>query len=420
MAIQFPNSPGIGSVFTDTDAGFSYEWTGVVWKSFTPAAANNIKELDDISSGFDNSTTTFNLTIGGTAYQPRNAAMLQISLGGVIQEPGTDYTVSTSTITFTTAPNAGLDFFGVVRGTAVAIDYANNGNVQTKQEFTATEGQTSFTITGGYTAGYIDVFRNGVRLAADDITISSGTAVVLATPAQAGDIIETVKYTVASLVVSQGEFTNLNVSGIITGGSFSGDGSGLTGVASTDNIQTATPAKFLSDVSITGVTTVGVVTGGTSISAGVFYGDGSALTGIDASTLKSGSDVKAQANPGGVVVTGVLTATSAVFDGNVTIGGTLTYQDVEHIDSVGIITAQQGIQVLFNGANITGIVTVGVTTIKSGEIEVVGVLTATTVKAGSAISITDGAISATRFHGSGMVRLNRNISWHCHRINYCN
>ena len=41
--------------------------------------------------------------------------MLQISLGGVIQEPGTDYTVSTSTITFTTAPNAGLDFFGVVR-----------------------------------------------------------------------------------------------------------------------------------------------------------------------------------------------------------------------------------------------------------------------------------------------------------------
>mgnify|MGYP001160949403 CR=1 FL=1 len=401
MAIQFPNSPGIGSVFTDTDAGFSYEWTGVVWKSFTPAAANNIKELDDISSGFDNSTTTFNLTIGGTAYQPRNAAMLQISLGGVIQEPGTDYTVSTSTITFTTAPNAGLDFFGVVRGTAVAIDYANNGNVQTKQEFTATEGQTSFTITGGYTAGYIDVFRNGVRLAADDITISSGTAVVLATPAQAGDIIETVKYTVASLVVSQGEFTNLNVSGIITGGSFSGDGSGLTGVASTDNIQTATPAKFLSDVSITGVTTVGVVTGGTSISAGVFYGDGSALTGIDASTLKSGSDVKAQANPGGVVVTGVLTATSAVFDGNVTIGGTLTYQDVEHIDSVGIITAQKGIQVLANGANITGIVTVGVTTIKSGEIEVVGVLTATTVKAGSAISITDGAISATRFHGSG-------------------
>ena len=227
MAIQFPNSPGIGSVFTDTDAGFSYEWTGVVWKSFTPAAANNIKELDDISSGFDNSTTTFNLTINGVAYQPRNAAMLQISLGGVIQEPSTDYTVSTSTITFTTAPSSGLDFFGVVRGTAVAIDFANDGNVQTKQEFTATLGQTSFTVTGGYTQGYVDVFRNGVRLGSDDFTDTSETAIVLTVPAQADDLIEVVKYNVASIVVSQGEFTNINVTGIVTANSFEGDGSSL-------------------------------------------------------------------------------------------------------------------------------------------------------------------------------------------------
>ena len=59
----------------------------------------------------------------------------------------------------------------------------------------------------------------------------------------------------------------------------------MTGVASTDNIQTSTPVTVLSDVTITGVTTVGVVTGATSISAGVFYGDGSALTGIDATKL---------------------------------------------------------------------------------------------------------------------------------------
>jgi len=354
VAIQFPNNPGIGSVFTDTDAGFSYEWTGVVWKSFTPAAANNIKELDDISSSFDNSTTTFDLTISGAAYQPRNAAMLQISLGGVIQEPSTDYTVSTSTITFTTAPSSGLDFFGVVRGTAVAIDYANDGNVQTKQEFTATLGQTSFTVTGGYRAGFIDVFRNGVRLGSDDFTDTSGTAIVLTVPAQADDLIETVKYNVASIVTTAGQFENLNISG---------------------------------------VTTVGVVTGGTSVSASHFYGDGSALTGIDATAISdSGGNVKAQANPGGIVITGVATATTfvgdltgdvtgntsgtagglsgsptiavtnvtgvaATFTGNVTIGGTLTYQDVSHIDAVGIITAQQGIQVLANGLDITGVST---------------------------------------------------------------
>ena len=151
---------------------------------------------------------------------------------------------------------------------------------------------------------------------------------------------------------------NINVAGVITASSFVGSGEGLTGVASTDNIQTATAAKFLSDVSITGVTTVGVVTSGTSVSASHFYGDGSALTGIDATSIKdSGGNVKAQANPNGIVVTGVLTATTGSFSGNVTIGGTLTYQDVEHIDSVGIITAQQGIQVLANGLDITGVST---------------------------------------------------------------
>ena len=50
-----------------------------------------------------------------------------------------------------------------------------------------------------------------------------------------------------------------------------------------------------------------------------------------------------------------LTGAAATFSGNVTIGGTLTYQDVEHIDSVGIITAQKGIQVLANGLDITGV-----------------------------------------------------------------
>ena len=49
--------------------------------------------------------------------------------------------------------------------------------------------------------------------------------------------------------------------------------------------------------------------------------------------------------PSGAVVTGVLTATSASFSGNVSVGGTLTYEDVTNIDAVGVITAQQGIKV---------------------------------------------------------------------------
>ena len=188
---------------------------------------------------------------------------------------------------------------------------------------------------------------------------------------------------------------NINVAGVITASSFSGNGAGLTGVASTDNIQTATEAEFLGGVKISGVTTVGVVTAATSVQSGVFYGP---ITG-DVTGNVTGNATGLSGTPN--ITVGSVTAASGSFSGNVTVGGTLTYQDVTNMDVLGIGTFQQGIQVLANGANVTGIVTVGLTTIKSGEIEVVGVLTATTVKAGSAISITDGAVSATRFHGDG-------------------
>tara|TARA_B100001939_G_scaffold295551_1_gene269085 strand:- start:1202 stop:1498 length:297 start_codon:yes stop_codon:yes gene_type:complete len=63
--------------------------------------------------------------------------------------------------------------------------------------------------------------------------------------------------------------------------------------------------------------------------------------------------------PSGIVVTGVGT-----FSGNVSVGGTLTYEDVTNIDSVGVITARTGVRVTAGGidvtdggANITGIVT---------------------------------------------------------------
>jgi len=54
----------------------------------------------------------------------------------------------------------------------------------------------------------------------------------------------------------------------------------------------------------------------------------------------------------GLVVVGVST-----FNSTVTIGGTLTYEDVTNIDSVGLITARTGIKVLAGGVNAVGVVT---------------------------------------------------------------
>ena len=56
--------------------------------------------------------------------------------------------------------------------------------------------------------------------------------------------------------------------------------------------------------------------------------------------------------PEGVIVTGVGT-----FSGSVSIGGTLTYEDVTNIDSVGVVTARSGINVTAGGINAVGVVT---------------------------------------------------------------
>ena len=68
-------------------------------------------------------------------------------------------------------------------------------------------------------------------------------------------------------------------------------------------------------------------------SATSFVGSGTALTGIDAATLKFGGATKAQASASGVTITG-----------NLGVSGVLTYEDVTNVDSIGVITARDGIR----------------------------------------------------------------------------
>ena len=64
---------------------------------------------------------------------------------------------------------------------------------QTRDSFTATANQTSFA-TSGYTPEFLDVFLNGVKLAAADYTATNGSDVVLASGATVNDILEVVAY----------------------------------------------------------------------------------------------------------------------------------------------------------------------------------------------------------------------------------
>ena len=66
---------------------------------------------------------------------------------------------------------------------------------QTRQTFVATAAQTSFA-TGGYQAGYLDVFLNGVKLQDNvDYTATNGSDIVLTVGAALDDTLELVAYT---------------------------------------------------------------------------------------------------------------------------------------------------------------------------------------------------------------------------------
>ena len=67
------------------------------------------KVLDSLESQFNGTLTTFNLRYNTNTIYPPIASALIVSLGGVLQEPGTAYNVSSDQIVFATAPPVGTD-----------------------------------------------------------------------------------------------------------------------------------------------------------------------------------------------------------------------------------------------------------------------------------------------------------------------
>ena len=89
----------------------------------------NFIKLDDLQSQFDGTTTTFSLTAGGQAYKPGSANALLVSLGGVIQEVGTSFTVSNDEITFSNPPTSDAQIFIIALGNSVTIGTPADGTI---------------------------------------------------------------------------------------------------------------------------------------------------------------------------------------------------------------------------------------------------------------------------------------------------
>ena len=148
----------------------------------------NYLKLDDISSSFNSSTKTFNLTVGGSAFIPGSAFAILVSVGGVIQEPESAYQINNSEITFANAPTAQDGFFCLALAVPIGIGVPGNGTVN------GTQVAKPFNYDGYF---YLDDANNRVGIGSLQ-------------PKQELDVIG-----------------NANISGILTASSFSGGSGGI-------------------------------------------------------------------------------------------------------------------------------------------------------------------------------------------------
>ena len=185
-------------------------------------------KLDDISSGFNGIATAFTLQVGSVNATPPKETTVIISVGGILQEPVAAYTISASTITFTSAPAAGAGFFGMLMGDSYSVGlpaaYADGTITEAKMAANSVNSDQ-------YVDGSIDNehIANGT-IAMSKTALTAGTGLTLATNDLSVDASQAQITTLANVVtvgtIGTGtwEATDVGVAHGGTGASTAADG----------------------------------------------------------------------------------------------------------------------------------------------------------------------------------------------------
>ena len=305
----------------------------------------------------------------------------------------------------------GSDWVGIastaLSPTLTLDDILTNGNTSTGGMTVGTITATNGYFTGIFTASSLnydtvtDIYSTGIVTATKGIQI---TTLGLNIASGIATLTDGLRVGSAATIASNG---NASFSGVVTASSFVGDGTGLTGVASTDNIQTGTPANFLNSVNITGLTTVSnQINFGTAGTAATVYTNGNdTFSGI----------VTAASYVGNLTgdVTGDLTGNADTFTVTANNSTDETVYPIFVDGATGAQGAESDTGLTYNPS--TGNVTAGAFTVgtaatvyANGNITA-GIVTATEFVVGAAVTIgrTDGnatfagIVTATSFVGDG-------------------
>jgi hypothetical protein len=160
---------------------------------------------------FDGVTTTFPIFVKGSPYAPTSAESVLVSLGGVMQDPGVDFTVAGSEITFTSPPPADALRWGLVGIPITAEGLSLYPAPATFKRYTyaaATDLQVEFggvdkfgsTLSGLETpAANVNVFVNGVRIEDGEFAVMSDATIHLIRGVSAGTSVIIEVFEIASL-----------------------------------------------------------------------------------------------------------------------------------------------------------------------------------------------------------------------------
>ena len=250
---------------------------------------------------------------------------------------------------------------------------------------TATASQKQFTVTGGYRVDELAVYRNGIRLVnGRDYTATDGLTVALTEGAVVSDIFEFQifdSFNIADAIDSNSADQTINGNLTVSGKLTTGSGTTVSYATTSFGLE-GTPSI-----------TVASITGAASTLSGV-----TKITNSTASTSSS---------TGALIVTGGVGIGKSLFvSEGISVGGTITYDDVTNIDSVGIVTAGKGLRATTGGLIVTagistlaGTIVSGITTIDASGVNVTGVVTATSFSGdGSELS---GVVSGIEVKSSG-------------------
>ena len=222
-------------------SGKVYKVNNVETLSATTLGANVV------NSSLTNVGTLTGLSVNGTASVTGQitAGDLRNSDDGLIPLVGVQTASGHSgLVTAFKFRGSGLDDFIVSNGVADVILTGVAATTYTsRQTHTATQGQTTFTVSAGYSEGFIDVYQNGVRIInGTDYAAEDGSTFVLTDAATVGDEFESVAWKTLGNVATLQNLNvvdNLTVTGVTTSGTFVGDITGdITGSLANATVNT--------------------------------------------------------------------------------------------------------------------------------------------------------------------------------------